>query len=200
ALNEITEALADVERGLEPEVVLDRVRARVAQAWSPELVWSLIGSDPVLCVSPACAVTLRRWEHARLLDAGERVCPSVPAGLRPRFDKLREAPPRARDELLRRLRDELLRLERVGGVDDFASVPLARQLIDLHERLLGEALALPGGEPLAAASASFFLEAIAPDEEGEDAAAVDRERLLEARSVLAAVLRWLGLGWLDARA
>ena len=199
ALNEVTEALVGAPRALEPDAVLERVRARVGQTWSPDLVWSVIEGDPALYLSPDQTVTLRRWEHARRLDVGERVCPSIPANARPRFDKLREAPARPVGELLRRLRDELRRLERVGDLDDFACVPLARQLVDLHERLLGEASTLPGAQELAAASASFFLDAIAPDEEAEEGATLDRERLFEARAVLAAVLRWLGLNWLGER-
>lgn len=196
ALNAVTEALAASERALEPEAVLELVPAGLGRTWSADLVWSLVGCDPSLHLAPDHWVTLRRWEHARRLDVADRVCPSLPANARARFDKLRQAPGRGHDELARRLRDELSRLERAGDLDDFVAVPLARQLIDLHERLLAEAPLLPGAEPLAAASASFFLDAIAPDEEGEDVVAVDRERLLEARAVLAAVLRWLGLAWL----
>lgn len=196
ALNAVTEALVAGERALEPEAVLERVPAGVGQTWSAELLWSLIGCDPSLHLAPDRAVTLRRWEHARSLDASDRVCPSVPASARARFDKLRETPARGQEELSRRLRDELSRLERASDLDDFVSTPLARQLVDLHERLLAEAPQVPFAEPLAAASASFFLDAIAPDEEGEDAAVVDRDRLLEAHAVLAAVLRWLGLAWL----
>jgi hypothetical protein len=200
ALNEVTEALVASERALDPDAVLDRVRARVGQTWSPDLVYSLIGSEPALHVSPERRVTLRRWEHARLLDAGDRPCPSVPSSARARFDKLL-ASPLAPEDVRRRLGDELRRLERAGDLDDFVSIPLARQLVDLHQRLLVEAPLLPGAEPLAAASASFFLDAIAVDEEGEpgDEPAVDRERLLEARAVLQAVCRWLGLSWLDGR-
>jgi hypothetical protein len=75
-------------------------------------------------------------------------------------------------------------------------LPLARQLGDVSERLLEHA-AEPASLGLAQAAVEFFLDSVAPDEDDLDAPLIDRERLGEARAVVGAVLRWLGLSWLD---
>ena len=196
ALEALAEALRTGERALSAVSALGLVQEAVSQPWSPDLVWSLIGSDPVFYLSPGCDVTLRRWQHAPR-GSSDVSCPSVPAAARARFDELCQAPARASDELARRLRDEVRRLERAGELDDFVSIPLARQLADLHERLLEHAASLePPALTLASASATLLLEAIAPDEESEDPAPLDHGKLSEARAALAAVLGWLRLPWL----
>ncbi|HTV18422.1 MAG TPA: hypothetical protein VMG12_07120, partial [Polyangiaceae bacterium] len=200
-LNDIAEALRSGQRALGPDPVWAIVQARVQQAWSPELVRSLIAGDSALALSPSNDTSLRRWEHARLLSQGPEkqgpvICPGVPAAARPRFDKLTQQPPRPRAALAERLTSELGRLERSGDGDDLHALPLARQLGDVSERLL-EHPAEPGSETLAQAAVEFLLDAVAPNEDDLDAPLIDRERLAEARAVLAAVLRWLGLSWLE---
>jgi sigma-70-like protein len=196
ALNAVTGALAATERSLAAEPLASLVQASVSQPWSADLTRSVIGSDPALSLSATHEVTLRRWEHARLPET-ELLCPSLPAPLRPRFAKLVQAPLQASDKLSQRLRSELDRLERAGDLDDYASVPLARSLSDLIERLLEHAASAPlPSQQLAQATAAFFLEAVAPDEDDFEAA-VDRDKLVQARAVLATVLRWLELDWLD---
>lgn len=195
-LNDITEALFGGQRALDPDGVWTIVQARVQQAWSTELVRSLIAGDPALSLSPSNDASLRRWEHARLLPHGPVICPGVPLSARARFDRLAQQPPRPRTSLAERLATELHRLERVADSDDLYGLPLARQLGDVSERLLEHA-ADPASEALAQAAVEFFIEAVAPDEDDLDEALIDRERLVEARGVVAAVLRWLGLSWLD---
>ena len=198
ALDAITEALARSERALDPEQALACVAARVSHPWSPDLVRSLIGSDPTLSLSPTHEVTLRRWEHARLAGQNEFICPGIPASLRARFTQKLAAGAEA-EALGRRVRSELERLERSGDSDDFGSLPLARQLGDLSQRLIELSL---GESPesarnIARAAAGCFLEAVAPNEDDPDAPLLDREALLETRRLFAAVLRWLELDWLE---
>jgi hypothetical protein len=149
----------------------------------------------VLSLSASNDTSLRRWEHARLLPHGPVICPGVPPAARTRFDKLAAQPPRS-PALAERLSSELRRLERAADSDDLHGLPLARQLGDISERLLEHA-AEPASLALAEAAIDFFLDAVAPDEDDLDAPVVDRERLTEARAVMAAVLRWLGLSWLE---
>jgi hypothetical protein len=212
-LNDVAEALSLGQRGLGPEALTAIAQARVAQAWSPELVRSLVASDPALYLSPALHATLRRWEHTRLLPHGALLCPGVPASMRPRFDRLVQQPCEPEDVLGRRLLGELARLERSTDADDVLGVPLARQLCDLALRLLALADAAPtaaaeasvaakapaAGQPaqLAHAAVVCLLDALAPDEDDPDAPAVDTDAVSDARAVFAAVLRWLELDWLD---
>lgn len=195
-LNDITDALHCGQRALGPDPVWAIVQAHVQQAWSPELIRSLIAGDPALSLSASNDTSLRRWEHARLLPHGPVICPGVPASARPRFDKLAEQPPRPRNAIGERLSIELRRLERASDADDLHVLPVARQLGDIAERLLEHA-AEPASLALAQAAVEFFLESVAPDEDDLDAPLVDRERVAEARAVIAAVLRWLGLSWLE---
>ena len=195
-LNDIAEALRSGQRALGPDPVWALVQARVQQAWSPELVRSLIAGDTALALSPSNDTSLRRWEHARLLPHGPVICPGVPAAARPRFDKLAQQPSHPSAVIAERLASEMARLESAGDGDDLGTLPLARQLGDLSGRLL-EQTAEPASEALARAAVEFFLEALAPNEDDLDAPPIDRARLAEARAVLAAVLRWLGLSWLD---
>jgi hypothetical protein len=198
ALNGVTGALATSERALAAEPLDSLVQVSVAQPWSADLMRSIIGSDPALSLSASHEVTLRRWEHARLPET-ELICPGMPAALRPRFAKLMQAPQQPSSKLSSRLRSELDRLERGGDLDDYTSIPLARALSDLIERLLEHTADAPAAsQQLAQATATFFLEAVAPDEDEYEAACVDREKLLNARAVLGTVLRWLDLDWLDA--
>jgi hypothetical protein len=195
-LNDIADALHSGQRALGPDPVWAIVQAHVQQAWSPELVRSLIAGDPALSLSPSNDTSLRRWEHARLLPHGPVVCAGVPPAARPRFDKLAEQAPRPHAAIAERLSAELRRLERAGDADDLYVLPLARQLGDVSERLLEHA-AEPASLGLAQAAVEFFLDSVAPDEDDLDAPLIDRERLGEARAVVGAVLRWLGLSWLD---
>jgi hypothetical protein len=175
----------------------------VGRAWSPELVRSLIASDPVLSLSAAHDTTLRRWEHARLLPHGSLphetlLCPGIPATARPRFEKLAQQPPSASDVLLKRVASELRRLEHGADSDDLWTLPLARQLGDLSERLLQHTASEPAAaQSLARAAIESFLGAVAPDEDDLDAPLIERESIAEARAVMAAVLRWLELDWLE---
>ena len=73
-----------------------------------------------------------------------------------------------------------------------------RQLCDLYERLLEQVSSRsPESQRFASAAISFFLEASTYDEDDPEAPGLDRDRLIEARGVLAAVLSQLGLDWLD---
>jgi hypothetical protein len=196
-LNDVTEALALGERGLSAAQLSALARARVQLAWSPELWRSLVGSDPVLQLSPAQDTTLRRWEHTRLLPHGTLVCPGVPASVRPRFEQLVQQPLEPADRLARRLQAELGRLERSTDSGDVLGVPLARQLCDLASRLLAHAeSSAPETARLAQAAVHCLLDALAPDEDDLDAPAVDLETLCETRAVFASVLRWHELDWL----
>lgn len=196
-LNDVTEALRASQRALGPDPLWAIVQARMQQAWSPELVRSLIGGDPALSLGSTNDTTLRRWEHARLLPHGPLLCPGVPAVVRPRFDKLAQQPPCSREVLAERLSSELRRLERAGDADDLRGLPLARQLGDLSERLLEHTDDEPTDtRALARAAVQILLDALEPDEDDLDAPLIDHDRLTEARAVFAAVLRWLGLSWL----
>jgi len=142
-------------------------------------------------------VRLRRWEHARRVAASELLCPGMPAAARPRFEKLAQVAAVDTAQLERQLRTQLGRLERNPDADDFFALALARQLCDLYTRLLEHvAPRALDAQRLASAAICSFLEATADDEDAEEAAPLDRERLLEARSVLAAVLAHFELDWL----
>jgi hypothetical protein len=195
-LNDIADALHSGQRVLGFDPVWAIVQAHVQQAWSPELVRSLIAGDPALSISASNDTSLRRWEHARLLPHGPVICPGVPPAARPRFDKLAEQAPQPGAAIDERLANELRRLDHAGDSDDLHALPLARQLGDLCERLLEHA-AEPASLALARAAVEFFLESVAPNEDDLDAPVVERERIVEARAVVAAVLRWLGLSWLE---
>jgi hypothetical protein len=196
ALNAIVEALDQARRVLSLNAAFELAREQAKQAWSIELVRSLIASDPALCLSPGDDVRLRRWEHARLVAASELACPGMPASARPRFEKLSQSAPDA--ELSRRLRSQLSRLERAADGDEFFALSLVRQLCDLYERLLEHVSSRsPESQRFAGAAVSFFLEASTYDEDDLDAPGLDRDKLIEARGVLAAVLRQLELDWLD---
>ena len=86
------------------------------------------------------------------------------------------------------------RVEQAGRHQRHAARPY-RNLQGLIRSL--EHASEPGSETLAQAAVEFFLEAVAPNEDDLDAPLIDRERLSEARAVLAAVLRWLWLSWLE---
>lgn len=210
-LNDVAEALSHRQRELDAEELAAIAQARVAQAWSAELVLSLCASDPAFYLSPARRATLRRWEHTRLLPHGPLLCPGVPASMRARFDRLVQQPREPADDLARRLLRELGRLERSTDADDVLGVPLARQLCDVARRLLAPADPAPGAiaapessaaapvhaTRLAQAAVSCLLDALAPDEDDPDAPSVDPDVLCDARAVFAAVLRWLELDWLE---
>jgi len=201
ALNAVVETLDESLRvlGLNDAWALAQAQAR--QPWSIELVRSLIGSDPALCFSPTGEVRLRRWEHTRLVAAQELLCPGMPASARPRFERLSQAAPLDAAELARRLRNQLGRLERAAEGQDFFALSLARELCDLYERLLEHVSGTSAhSQRIAHAAIGFFLEitADAEDEDELDAPVLEREKLLETRSVLAAALAQLELDWLSA--
>jgi hypothetical protein len=168
----------------------------------------LLGSDPALAVTAAGEIALRSWQLTGDSLASEPVCPGVPAALRADFEALTRAPVGKPDELVRRLRSELSRLERAIDAEDFVSASLARQLCDLYERLVTQGSGTRGAagpaaakspasaERLAQAAVQYFFEAVACDEDAPEAGSVDREMLLRARAVLRAVLDRLELDWL----
>jgi hypothetical protein len=197
ALNAIVETLGQSRRVLRLSAAFELAREHAKQPWSIELVRSLIGSDPALCLSPGDDVRLRRWEHARRVAASELACPGMPPSARPRFEKLSQSAP-ADGELSRLLRSQLGRLERAADADDFFALSLVRQLCDLYERLLDHVSSRsPESQRFAGAAVSFFLEASTFDEDDFEAPGLDRDKLIEARGVLAAVLTQLELDWLD---
>jgi hypothetical protein len=196
-LNDVAQALASGQRGLDAAQIWELARTHVSQAWSPELVRSLVGGDPALYLSASQHTTLRRWEHTRLLPHGTLVCPGVPASMRPRFDRLAQQPAEAAGPLTRRLQNELGRLERSVDSDDVFAAPLARQLCDLASRLITHAEANAEAAPLAHAAVHCLLDALSPDEDDPDAPAADPVALADAHAVFSAVLRWLGLDWLE---
>jgi hypothetical protein len=198
ALNAVVETLDQSQRVLSLSAAFELAREQAKQAWSIELVRSLIGSDPALCLSPSDDVRLRRWEHARLVAASELVCPGMPPSARPRFEKLSLAAP-AHEELSRQLRNQLSRIERAADADDFFTLSLVRQLCDLYERLLDHVSSRsPESQRFASAAVCFFLEASSYDEDDLEGPGLDRDKLIEARGVLAAVLSQLELDWLAA--
>ncbi|HEU4580704.1 MAG TPA: hypothetical protein VFS67_20745 [Polyangiaceae bacterium] len=197
ALNLISEQLERTRRVLHLSDAFALVQQSVKQPWSQELVRSLVSSDPALCLSATQDVRLRRWEHARRLAAGELLCPGVPAAARPRFEKLAQVAAVELPQLERLLRSQLNRLERSPDADDFFALSLARQLCDLYARLLEHvAPRALDAQRLAHAAVHIFLEASADDEDAEEPTPLDRERLLEARAVLGAVLSHFELDWL----
>jgi hypothetical protein len=197
ALHLVAEQLERSRRVLSLNDAFALVQERVKQPWSIELVRSLVSSDPALCLSATGDVRLRRWEHARLVAASELLCPGIPAAARPRFEKLAQATAVDTTQLERQLRTQLGRLERNPDADDFFALALARQLGDLYARLLEHvAPRALDDQRLASSAISIFLDATADDEDAEEPAPLDRERLLEARSVLAAVLAHFELDWL----
>jgi hypothetical protein len=197
ALCTLLETLTEEPRALEPARALELVRNSVSQPWSLELLRSLAGSEPALCALPSGEIALRCWQPAGSATRAAPVCPGLPASAVERFAELLEAPLGKSEELARRVRSELGRLERSIDGEDFYGVSLARQLCDLHERLLEHALKKPGAtERLAQAAARHFLERVAQDEDEPEPAILERERLLELRGVLEAVLVRLELDWL----
>lgn len=196
-LDAVVEALARSLRVLSLKDAVALVTAQVKQPWSPELVRSLLGSEPALCLSSTLDVRLRRWEHARLVAASELLCPGIPAAVRPRFEKLAQAPLLGADDFGQKLELALSRLERSAEADDLHALALARQLYDLCERLLQHSAQLSTrGQQLAQAAFSCFIGALEQDEDDAEAPPIDRARLLEARAVLVAVLAELELDWL----
>ncbi len=197
ALDLVVETLARTLRVLSLKDAVALVSANVKQPWSPELVRSLLGSEPALCISSALDVRLRRWEHARLVASSELICPGVPAPVRPRFERLVQAPLLDTEELRPKLQQALSRLERSAEADELHALALARQLHDVCERLLQHGAQLSArGQQLAQAALSCFIDALEPAEDDGEAPVIDRARLLEARAVLAAVLAELELDWL----
>jgi hypothetical protein len=195
-LEALVATLSSRQRSLTFEETEALGAAYVKRAWSPELLRCTIAGDPALHLSSAGEVTLRRWQHARLVPHGALICPGVPAGLRPRFEKLAQQQPPEAEALRERLRSELARLERAADVDDLFALPLARQLGDVSARLLEPATsALPEARQLCHAAVQCLLDALAPDEDDLDAAPLDVEKLASASAVIAAVLRWLDLDW-----
>jgi hypothetical protein len=197
ALDGVVTTLAADRRPLEATRALSLMHERAGQGWPGEVLRSLLASDPALIVGASGEVGLRSWLEPGDAAPREPLCAGVPAALRARFAALAAQAPGKPGELERRVRAELGRLERALDAEDFVSASLARQLCDLHERLLERAPKLPApAEKLAQASARYFLEAVACDEDAIEPQAVPRATLLEARSVLAAVLERLELDWL----
>lgn len=196
-LDAVVQALDRSLRVLSLKEAVALVTAEVKQPWSLELVRSLLGSDPALCLSATLDVRLRRWEHARLVAASELICPGIPAAVRPRFEKLAQAPLLGAEEFSHKLQLALSRLERSAEADDLQALALARQLYDVCERLLQHSAQLSTrGQQLAQAAFSCFIDALEQDEDDAEAPPIERARLLEARAVLAAVLAELELPWL----
>jgi hypothetical protein len=197
ALDTVVETLAQTLRVLSLRDAVALVTAKVKQPWSVELVRSLLGSDPALCLSPTLDVRLRRWEHARLVAASELLCPGIPAAVRPRFEKLVQAPLLGAEEFSQKLEQALGRLERSAEADDLHTLALARQLYDVCKRLLEHTAQLSArGQQLSQAALSCFIDALEQDEDDTESPPVDHTRLLEARAVLVAVLAELELDWL----
>jgi hypothetical protein len=198
ALNGVVDALDESRRVLPLRQAFTLLQPELGQpSWSLELLRSLVGSEPALCLSTAGDITLRRWEHTRSFASAELVCPGLPAASRSRFEKLVHSAPTEPQQLGQRLRTELGRLERRAAADDFVAVSLARQLCALLERLLEHA-ATQSVEvrALAQAASLYCLVALAHDEDDPEAPAVEREPLQDVRSVLGAVLAHLELDWL----
>jgi hypothetical protein len=196
-LCDVTEALEANQRPLDFAEAWAFVQKRVQHAWTPELMLQIIDDDPALLLSPAHETSLRRWQ----LDAGplgEQLCPGIPVRARARLEQLMQQAPPAPGVLAQRLTAELERLERAADSDDLQALSMARQLADLSERWLEQAATEPPDtRRLMQAAMQLLLDAIAPREDDFDAIGIDRHELLEARAVLAAVLRWQGLDWLE---
>jgi hypothetical protein len=197
ALDAVVTALAADRRPLDEPRAHALMRERAGQAWPSELLRSLLASDATLVVGAQGAVGLAAWQEPGDTAPREPLCAGLPAAQRARFGALAALPSSKPGELERRVRAELGRLERALDAEDFVSASLARQLCDLHERLLERAIKLPPpAERLAQASARYFLDAVACDEDALEPQGVARATLLQARSVLAAVLERLELDWL----
>lgn len=196
ALNSLVEALDESQRALSVEAAFALVRPALKQPWSIELMRSLIGSEPALCMSSSGEISLRRWGQGRALSSGKLTCVGIPALARPRFDQLCQGPLCKPGDLVGRVRAESSRLERALDADDFVAVSLVRQLGELLERLLEQVSQKPAHvQQLAEAATRYFLAAVAGDEDDVEVAAVGRDTLAEARAVLVAVLRQLELDW-----
>jgi hypothetical protein len=197
-LDDVTEALEMSQRALDFDATWALAQARVHETWSPELVHRVIGGDPALFVSPAHATSLRRWQANGLDPQGERLFPGVPACARARFEQLLQQGPLRPEALGERLTAELGRLDRASETDDMQALSMARQLADLSGRWLEQAAAEPPDTRSSMQAAIlFFLEALATDEDDVDAPLIERDALFQARAVLAAVLRWRGLDWIE---
>jgi hypothetical protein len=196
ALNGLVDTLEAQKRALCVEDAVSVASAELKQAWSAELVCSLIDSDPALCRT-AAQVGLSRWRHAGSLPAPELLCPDLPAGARSAFTELTARALGKPEALVRSVRAELRRLEAAIDADDHLTSSLARQLCELYERLLEHvASRSAASQQLAHATILHFLAAAAGDEDDMDAPAAARTELLETRAVLAAVLSKLELDWL----
>ena len=174
------------------------MQAESRPLWSAELLRSLIASDPVLTLTPAHEVILRRWQEGGSKTRSELCCPGLPPLARLRFEKLILDPPAEPERLLQRARSELGRLERLSS-EDFLATSLARHLVELYERLLEQvAQGSVRSQRLAQAAIGYFIasEDEAEDEDSDDGANVDRDKLQETRAVLQAVLTQLELDWL----
>lgn len=194
--NAVSEALLAKQRALTLDEACELMPPAVKRAWAPELVRSLLASDPAFALTASNDITLRRWQHADISPAPALACPGIPPRLRPHFERLAEGPALELSTLLERIRGDLARLERGAESEDWVALALARELGDSHERLLEHVGSSPlAAQRLAQASARFFLDVVAPDEVELDAPVAERERLEEARLVLGAVLIQLGLDW-----
>jgi hypothetical protein len=197
-LLDVTLALDMNLRPLDFDATMALAQTRVQQTWSPELVLRVIGGDPALFVSPEHVTSLRRWHADGRDPQGERPFPGVPAYSQARFEQLLEQEPLRLEVLGERLTRALGRLDRAGDTDDLQASSMARQLVDLCRRWLEQAATEPSdGQPSMQAAIQILLDAIATDEDDVDAPWLDRDELFEARAVLASVLCWLGLDWLE---
>jgi hypothetical protein len=197
-LEDITEALEMSQRALDFDAAWAIARTRVQETWSPELLLQVIGDDPALSVSPSHVTSLRRWHAEGHESAGEWLVAGFPARSRARFEQLLQQGPPRLEALGERLTRELGRLDRAGDADDLQALSLGRQLADLARRWLEQAATEPPDTwPSMQAAIQILLDAIATDEDDFDAPSIDRDELLEAQAVLAAVLRWQGLDWLE---
>jgi hypothetical protein len=195
-LNDVTEALEERQRPLDVEETWALVQARVQRAWSPELMLRIIDGDPALFLSRAHATSLWRWQ-ADGVQPHESLFPGIPARARARLEQLMQQAGPAPGALAQRLTAELERLEGAADSDDLQALSMARQLADLSGRWLEQATSEPPEtRRLMQAAMQLLLDAIAPDDDF-DAFGIDRPALYEARAVLAAVLRWQGLDWLE---
>lgn len=195
-LEAITSELERAERALDAEAVRAIVRREGGEAWSDELVRSLLGSDPTLVLAPSGQVSLRAWgaiDFSRYV-----VCPPrVPESSRPSVCRWLEEPLDKPELLVRRLRAVLARLERAVDAEDFVSASLARQLCDLYERLTLESVKRPPAlATLAQAAVRSFLERVEGDEDEPEIESIERATLLELREVLLVVLDRFELDWL----
>jgi hypothetical protein len=197
-LNDLTEVLDVIRRPLDADRAWALARGRVQDTWSTELLCSLIRSDPVLALGAARETELARWQSELSELPGDPLIRGVPPAARLRLERrLVSGPPPEAEALGQRLAAELHRLDREEEWDDPTLLPLARQLGDVSQRLLQQLAALPEGmRGVVLAALEIVLAAVALDEKNPDGALVDREKLSEARGVLAALLRQLELDWL----